>query len=86
MLDLSDNYRAYDKGVSQSSEMADDLTALFSFHDITGHAELYKNGKYQGDFDLESAIAYACEQDDDDMWDIKKVEEWKPLTKRPDAL
>lgn len=72
---LNDHLRDDDAHASRCEEIADDLTALFIAKGITGEAELYKNGKYQGDFDLQDAIQYACEQDDDDNWDIEEVEE-----------
>jgi hypothetical protein len=42
---------------------------------ITSKADLYQNGHYKGEFDLEEAIQYACMHDDDDNWTIEEVEE-----------
>ncbi len=73
--DLNAYLRDEDARIDRCEEIADDLTAAFIALSITGKAELYRNGNYRGDFDLQSAIEYAQEHDDDDNWSVTELDE-----------
>jgi hypothetical protein len=73
--ELNAYLRNEDARIERCDEIADDLTAMFIDLKITSKADLFKNKSYQGEFDLEEAIQYACMNDDDDNWTIEEVEE-----------
>jgi hypothetical protein len=73
--DLNAYLRDEDAKVDRCEEIADDLTVMFTKLAITGKGELYMNGNYKGDFDLNDAIAYAQEHDDDDNWVVTELDE-----------
>lgn len=73
--DLNAYLRDEDARIDRCDDITDELTEMFTKLNISGKAELYMNGNYKGDFDLNDAIAYAEEHDDDDNWTIEEVEE-----------
>lgn len=74
MLDLSDNYRAYDAGASRSQDIVKEMESLYN--GITEAADLYMNGWWVGYKTLEEAINLAVAEDDDDIiWTINEEEE-----------
>jgi hypothetical protein len=72
--ELNAYLRNEDAKIDRCDEIADELTAMFIDLGITDKAELYKNGSYQGDFNLQAAIQHACMHDEDDIWDVKELE------------